>query len=63
MQTRKDILTGEIIDHVVRHGLSDLSLRPLADAIGTSARLLIYHYKSKEALLGEVLDIMQTRLR
>jgi len=63
MQTRKDILTGEIIDHVVRHGLADLSLRPLADAIGTSARLLIYHYKSKEALLGEVLDIMQTRLR
>ena len=63
MQTRKDILTGEIIDHVVRHGLADLSLRPLADAIGTSARLLIYHYKSKEALLGEVLDTMQTRLR
>ena len=63
MQTRKDILTGEIIAHVVRHGLSDLSLRPLADAIGTSARLLIYHYKSKEALLGEVLDNMQTRLR
>ena len=63
MQTRKDILTGEIIAHVVRHGLSDLSLRPLAEAIGTSARLLIYHYKSKEALLGEVLDNMQTRLR
>ncbi|WP_250633591.1 TetR/AcrR family transcriptional regulator [Pinirhizobacter soli] len=63
MQTRKDILTSEIIDHVVRHGLADLSLRPLADAIGTSARLLIYHYKSKEALLGEVLDTMQTRLR
>jgi len=63
MQTRKDVLTGEIIDHVVRHGLADLSLRPLADAIGTSARLLIYHYKSKEALLGEVLDTMQTRLR
>ena len=63
MQTRKEILTDELVDYLLEHGLSDLSLRPLADALGTSARLLIYHFESKEGLLTEVLDSMQTRLR
>ncbi|MFC5580117.1 TetR family transcriptional regulator [Rhodanobacter terrae] len=63
MQTRKEILTDELVGYLLEHGLSDLSLRPLADALGTSARLLIYHFESKEGLLTEVLDSMQTRLR
>jgi AcrR family transcriptional regulator len=63
MQTRKEILTEELVAYLIEHGLSDLSLRPLADALGTSARLLIYHFESKEGLLTEVLDSMQTRLR
>jgi AcrR family transcriptional regulator len=63
MQTRKEILTGELIGYLLEHGLSDLSLRPLAEALGTSARLLIYHFESKEGLLTEALDSMQLRLR
>jgi AcrR family transcriptional regulator len=63
MQTRKEILTDELVAYLLEHGLSDLSLRPLADALGTSARLLIYHFESKEGLLTEVLDSMQTRLQ
>ncbi len=63
MQTRKEILTDELVGYLLEHGLSDLSLRPLADALGTSARLLIYHFESKEGLLTEVLDSLQTRLR
>ena len=63
MQTRKEILTDELVGYLLVHGLSDLSLRPLAEALGTSARLLIYHFESKEGLLTEVLDSMQTRLR
>jgi len=43
-------------DHVVKHGLPDLSLRPLGDAIGSSARMLIYHFGSKEALIAAVLE-------
>ncbi|MDT7648160.1 MAG: hypothetical protein QOC75_5160, partial [Pseudonocardiales bacterium] len=35
-------------------GISDLSLRQLADALGTSHRMLIYHFGSKEGLLTEV---------
>ncbi len=63
MQTRKETLTDELVGYLLEHGLSDISLRPLADALGTSARLLIYHFESKEGLLTEVLDSMQSRLR
>lgn len=63
MQTRKEALVDSLVAYLLEHGLSDLSLRPLAAATGTSARLLIYHFESKEGLLTEVLESMQARLR
>jgi len=63
MQTRKQELLDGLIDYLVRHGPSDLSLRPMAAEIGTSARLLIFHFQSKEQLLIAVLEEMQARLR
>lgn len=41
--------------HVLDHGLTSASLRPLARAAGTSDRMLIYHFGSKEGLVGELL--------
>jgi len=61
--SRKDDLTDQLIGYLLAHGLSNLSLRPLAEALGTSARLLIYHFGSKEGLLTDVLDGLQIRLR
>lgn len=63
MVPRKQELVEATIGYLVAHGLADLSLRPLAAAAGTSARLLIYHFGSKERLLAEVLDTLQGRLR
>lgn len=63
MQPRKQELVDAAIGYLLEHGLADLSLRPLAAAAGTSARLLIYHFGSKERLLAEVLEAMQSRLR
>ncbi|WP_158884215.1 TetR/AcrR family transcriptional regulator [Rhodanobacter sp. L36] len=63
MQTRKETLVDELVEYMLVNGLSNVSLRPLAEALGTSARLLIYHFESKEGLLTEVLERMQTRLR
>lgn len=63
MQTRKEALVESVVAYLLEHGLADLSLRPLAAATGTSARLLIYHFESKEGLLAEVLETMQTQLR
>lgn len=44
--------------HVLEHGLSGASLRPLAKAAGTSDRMLIYHFGNKEALIGELLTYL-----
>lgn len=50
---------AEILDAVVRYiaerGLADLSLRPLAAALGTSSRMLIYYFGTKEELLVQAL--------
>ncbi len=61
--TRKQELLDALIRYLVRHGLADLSLRPMAAASGTSARLLIFHFGSKEKLLAAVLTEMQARLQ
>lgn len=41
--------------YVLDHGLGGLSLRPLAAAIGSSPRVLLYLFGSKENLLRELL--------
>jgi len=42
-------------DYVMDHGLAGLSLRPLAAALGTSTRMLLYDFGSKEELVMAVL--------
>lgn len=49
--------------HVLEHGLSGSSLRPLAKAAGTSDRMLIYHFGSKDALIESLLAHLATRLK
>ena len=51
---RRDDLLDQVTDHVLEHGLIGLTLRPLAAAIGTSDRMLIYHFGSRDALVSEV---------
>jgi AcrR family transcriptional regulator len=42
--------------HLLATGLSDTGLRSLARVCGTSDRMLIYHFASKDALLEQALD-------
>jgi AcrR family transcriptional regulator len=51
---RREQLLEQVTDHVLDHGLIGLTLRPLAAAIGTSDRMLIYHFRSRDALVSEV---------
>jgi AcrR family transcriptional regulator len=51
----RDILLPRLAAHVLAHGLGQASLRPLAKAAGTSDRMLIYHFGTKEALITELL--------
>lgn len=48
-------------DYVLEHGLIGLSLRPLAAALGTSDRMLIYRFGSKDSLVAEVLRTSSAR--
>lgn len=54
-------LLAAVIDRLAEHGLGDESLRGLAAAIGTSHRMLIYHFGSKTGLLIEVVREMERR--
>jgi AcrR family transcriptional regulator len=50
----RDRLLAAAVDHALTAGIADLSLRDLASAIGTSHRMLIYHFGSREGLLVAV---------
>ena len=51
-----ETLLPKLAAHVLEHGLADASLRPLAKAAGTSDRMLIYHFKSKDGLVTALLE-------
>ena len=53
---RQDELLELAYRYVLTHGLADMSLRPLAKAIGSSPRVLLYLYGSKDALIRALLD-------
>jgi len=59
--TRKQETLGHAADYVLEHGLAGLSLRPLADALGTSARMLLYDFGSKAALVSAILAEIRRR--
>jgi AcrR family transcriptional regulator len=51
------------VDYVAAHGVADLTLRRLAAALGTSHRMLIHHFGSKEELLVEVVRTVEQQQR
>jgi AcrR family transcriptional regulator len=52
---RRAELLNACYGYVLEHGLAGLSLRPLAAATGTSPRVLLYLFGSKEQLVRELL--------
>jgi AcrR family transcriptional regulator len=54
-------LRDQAIDYVIAHGLGDLTLRPLAKALKTNARMLVYHFRSREVLMREILKGLRER--
>ncbi|MFJ6509322.1 TetR/AcrR family transcriptional regulator [Streptomyces sp. NPDC091879] len=57
---RKELLHG-VRAYVLEHGLTGLSLRPLARALGTSDRMLLHYFGTKERLVAEALTWDATR--
>lgn len=60
--SRKDAMLDKLADFLLEHGLDAASLRPLARAVGTSDRMLIYHFTDKNSLIAATLDRIAARL-
>lgn len=59
----RERLLDAAVRYVAEHGVSDRSLRATAAALGTSHRMLIYHFGSKEGLLVEIVKAVEARQR
>ena len=55
----RDRLLAAAVEQARRGGIADLSLRELAAAIGTSHRMLLYHFGSREGLLVAVAQAVE----
>lgn len=53
---RREELLDRAYAYVLEHGITDLSLRPLAAAIGSSPRVLLFLFGSKDGLLRALLN-------
>jgi AcrR family transcriptional regulator len=59
----RDRLLTASVEYAAEHGISDLSLRSLAAGLGTSHRMLIHHFGSKEGLLAAVVTEVERHQR
>jgi AcrR family transcriptional regulator len=55
LQARERVLE-KVVNHARTAGIADLSLRELAEAVGTSHRMLLYHFGSRTGLLTAVTE-------
>lgn len=61
--TPKEKLLAAVADVALAGGIADRSLRAIAEAAGTSHRMLIHHFGSRESLLVEVIRAVEARQR
>lgn len=62
-QQRKKVLLQKALDYVCENGLAQLSLRPLAAALETSDRMLVYHFKTRDLLISALLQLANSQMQ
>lgn len=62
-ETRRIELLDAIVNYLVKHGVAGVSLRPLAKAVSSSPRVLLYYFGSKEKLLALAIRSLRERQR
>jgi AcrR family transcriptional regulator len=62
-EKRPTELREAILQYLLQHGLSGLSLRPLAKAVGSSPRVLLYYFGSREKMVNQLLSDIRDRQR
>jgi AcrR family transcriptional regulator len=58
---RRDELLAAVVADCAEHGLGTRSLREIAEHIGTSHRMLIHHFGSREELMVAVVQAVEAR--
>ena len=58
---RRRQLLGALIDAFADGGIGDRSLREIAEAVGTSHRMLLHHFGSRDELLLTIVDEIERR--
>jgi AcrR family transcriptional regulator len=61
--TGRDRLLASAVAYFAEEGIADTSLRALAARIGTSHRMLLYHFGSREGLLSAVVAVVEAAQR
>ena len=59
----RDDLLQRIVEDVTAHGIGDRSLRDLATSVGSSHRMLLYHFDSRAGLVAAIVDEVEARQR
>jgi AcrR family transcriptional regulator len=59
-ERKADVLKA-MADYLLGSGISEATLRPAASAVGTSPRMLLYHFRSKEDLMVAALKEVRRR--
>ena len=59
--TARQRLLDAVVAHFTADGLADQSLRRIAEAVGSSHRMLLYHFGSKDGLLLAVVREVESR--
>jgi AcrR family transcriptional regulator len=58
---RRQELLDAVVDEFAAHGIGDRSLRDIAAAVGTSHRMLLHHFTSRNELLLAVVEAVERR--
>lgn len=59
---RKELL-ADVVEYARRCGIAEVSLRELAELVGSSHRMLLYHFGSREGLLAAIVGENEARER
>jgi AcrR family transcriptional regulator len=60
---RPKALLDSVAGYLVSHGVADVSVRDLAKGVGSSPRVLLYYFGSKEALIAGAFSRLRDRQR
>jgi AcrR family transcriptional regulator len=59
---KREELLKAVVAYLEQHGIGDMSLAPMAEALGTSKRMLLYYFGDRAELLAQALDASRPQL-